>query len=106
MKPPAMLAGVAAGLLLSGLALAQNPAAPPSQRPVAQPASGATTMSRHTMTGEVTRVNPEKGWLFIKTAEGRMLLHFPSSALQSVKEGDNVTIELALKDNGPAPSTK
>jgi hypothetical protein len=104
MKLTAMLAGVAAGLLLSGLALAQNPAAP--QRPVAQPASEATTMSRHTMTGEVTRVNPERGWLFIKTAEGRMLLHFPSSALQSVKKGDNVTIELALKDNGPAPTTK
>jgi hypothetical protein len=104
MKLRAVLPAVAAGLLLSGLALAQNPAAPPSQPPVTRSASDATT--RHTMTGEVTRVNPEKGWLFVKTAEGRMLLHFPPSALQSVKKGDNVTIELALKDNGPAPNTK
>lgn len=105
MKLPAMLSGVAAGLLLSGLALAQNSTAPPSQPSVSQPASEAR-VSRHTMTGEVTRVNPEKGWLFVKTTEGRMLLHFPSSALQSVKQGDRVTIELALKDDGPAPKSQ
>jgi len=58
------------------------------------------------MTGEVTRVSSEKGRLFVKTPEGRMLLHFPSSALQNVKKGDSVTVELALKDNGPAPKTK
>jgi len=51
-------------------------------------------------------VSPEKGRLFVKTPEGRMLLHFPSSALQNVKKGDRVTVELALKDNGPAPKTK
>jgi hypothetical protein len=28
------------------------------------------------------------------------------SALQNVKKGDSVTVELALKDNGPAPKTK
>ena len=38
--------------------------------------------------------------------EGRMLLHFPPTALQDVKKGDSVTIELALKDNGPALKTK
>ena len=105
MKLPALLSGIAAGLLLSGLAVAQNPAAPPSQHSVSQPASDAS-MPRHTMTGEVTRVNAERGWLFVKTPEGRMLLHFPSSTLQSVQKGDSVTIELALKDNGPAPKAK
>ena len=35
-----------------------------------------------------------------------MLLHFPTSTLQNVKKGDSVTIEPALKDNGPAPKTK
>jgi hypothetical protein len=35
-----------------------------------------------------------------------MLLHFPSSALQNVKKGDSVTVELALTDNGPAPKAK
>jgi hypothetical protein len=103
MKLPVLVSGVAAGLLLSGLAIAQNPAAPPSQPSVSQ---SQATMPRHTMSGEVTRVNPEKGWLFVKTPEGRMLLHFPSSTLQNVKKGDNVTIELALKDNGPAPKSQ
>ena len=101
MKLPAMLAGTTAGLLLAGLAVAQRPTPPPS---MTQP---ATDMSaRHTMTGEVTSVTPDKGRLLVKTPEGRMLLHFPSSALQNVKKGDSVTVELALKDNGPAPKTK
>jgi len=58
------------------------------------------------MTGEVTSVTPDKGRLLVKTPEGRMLLHFPTSALQHVKKGDSVTVELALKDNGPVPKEK
>ena len=98
MKPPAMLAGPTAGLLLAGFAVAQGPAIPP--------ATDATLLGRHTMTGEVTSVTPDKGRLLVKTPEGRMLLHFPSAALQNVKKGDSVTVELALKDNGAAPKTK
>jgi hypothetical protein len=103
MKLPAMLAGTTAGLLLAGLAVAQGPATPP-QPSMTQPATDMT--ARHTMTGEVTSVTPDKGRVLVKTPEGRMLLHFPSSALQNVKKGDSVTVELALKDNGPAPKTK
>jgi hypothetical protein len=106
MKLPAMLAGTTAGLLLVGLAVAQS-ASPPPPHPSPHATSDTTTlMGRHTMTGEVTSVAPDKGRLFIKTPEGRMLLHFPTTALQNVKKGDSVTVELALKDNGPAPTTK
>jgi hypothetical protein len=104
MKLPAMLAGTTAGLLLAGLAVAQSPSVSPPQPTHA--ATDASVMGHHTMTGEVTSVAPDKGRLFIKTPEGRMLLHFPSAALQNVKKGDSVTVELALKDNGPAPKTK
>ena len=104
MKLPAMLAGTTAGLLLAGLAVAQGPATPTPQPSMTQSATDMST--RHTMTGEVTSVTPDKGRLLVKTPEGRMLLHFPSSALQNVKKGDSVTVELALKDNGPAPKTK
>jgi hypothetical protein len=104
MKLPAMLAGTTAGLLLAGLAVAQGPATPPPQPSMAPPATDMT--ARHTMTGEVTSVTPDKGRILVKTPEGRMLLHLPSSALQNVKKGDSVTVELALKDNGPAPKTK
>ena len=37
-----------------------------------------------------------------RDAGRRMLLHFPTTT----KKGDSVTVELALKDNGPAPKTK
>lgn len=52
---------------------------------------------RHTMEGEVTRVDPTKGILSVRTAEGTMDLHFPPSALTNVKKGDRVAVELALK---------
>ena len=103
MKLPGMLAGTAAAVLLAGFAVAQSPSTPP---PSKHAAMDTGLMGRHTMTGEVTSVAPDKGRLFVKTPEGRMLLHFPSAALQNVKKGDSVTVELALKDNGPAPQTK
>jgi hypothetical protein len=104
MKLRAMLAGATVGVLLAGLAVAQGPATPRPQPSMTRP---ETYMSaRHTMTGEVTSVTPEKGRILVTTPEGRMLLHFPSSALQNVKKGDSVTVELALKDNDPAQKTK
>jgi hypothetical protein len=106
MKLSAMLAGTTAGLLLAGVAVAQGPATPPPQPSKTASATETTMSGRHTMTGEVTSVSPDKGRVLVKTPEGRMLLHFPSSALQNVKKGDSVTVELALKDNGPAPKTK
>jgi len=106
MKLPAMLAGTTAGVLLAGLAVAQGPTTPPPQASTARSATDVTTTGRHTMTGEVTSVTPDKGRLIVKTPEGRMLLHFPSSALQNVRKGDSVTVELALKDNGRAPKTQ
>jgi len=106
MKLPAMLAGTTAGVLLAGLAVAQSPTSPPPQSSTTRSAVDATATGRHTMTGEVTSVTPDKGRLLIKTPEGRMLLHFPSAALQNVKKGDSVTVELALKDNGPVPKSQ
>jgi len=54
-------------------------------------------VGQHTMEGEVTKVDAKKGWIDIKSPEGRMKLHFPPSALQSVKVGDRVSVEMALK---------
>jgi hypothetical protein len=59
---------------------------------------------RHTMEGEVTSVDAKKGHLTLKTAEGAMTLHFPASALESVKKGDRISVELALKPAGAASS--
>jgi hypothetical protein len=69
---------------------------------------GATEFKgRHTMEGEVTRVDPTKGTMSLKTAEGTMDLHFPPSALANVKKGDRVAVELALKPaTGPSASPR
>jgi len=66
-------------------------------------AQSGETAGKHTMDGEVTKVDAKKGWVDVKTPEGSMKLHFPPAALANVKKGDSVTVELALKDNGPAP---
>ena len=80
-----------AGLLFLGATVAS-----------AQAPSGEM-MGKHTMDGEVTKVDSKRGWVDVKTPEGSMKLHFPPAALANVKKGDSVTVELALKDNGPAP---
>jgi hypothetical protein len=54
------------------------------------------------MQGEVTSLDAKKGWVHLKTSEGTMIMHFPPEALQGVKKGDTVSVDLAIKDNGPA----
>ena len=51
----------------------------------------------HTMEGEVTKVDAKKGWVDVKTPEGRMKLHYPPTALANVKKGDRVTVEIGLR---------
>ena len=68
------------------------------------PKPAGDMMGHHTMDGQVTKVDAKKGWIDVKTAEGSMKLHFPPEALANVKKGDSVSVELGLKDNGPAPS--
>lgn len=52
---------------------------------------------QHTMDGQVTKVDAKKGWVDIKTPEGRMKVHFPAPALDNVKVGDSVTVDLGMK---------
>ena len=61
------------------------------------PAAGA-----HTMDGKVTKVDAKKGWVDVKTPEGSMKLHFPPPALDSVKAGDSVTVELGMSASASA----
>lgn len=81
------------GLLLLGAAAVASAQAPAGEM-----------MGHHNMDGQVTKVDAKKGWVDVKTPEGSMKLHFPPAALANVKKGDSVTVELGIKDNGPAPS--
>ena len=84
---------VLTGLLLLGAAAVASAQAP-----------AGDMAGRHSMDGQVTKVDAKKGWIDVKTPEGSMKLHFPPAALANVKKGDSVTVELGIKDNGPAPS--
>jgi hypothetical protein len=70
----------------------------------AQSNSSEQMVGRHSMEGQVTSVETKKGWVHVKTAEGTMIVHFPPAALQTVKKGDTITVDLALRDDGPAPA--
>jgi len=84
-----VIAAVAAALISgsSGSALAQS--------------SGDQMTGRHSMKGTVTSVDAKKGWVHVKTDTGTIIAHIPPSDLQTIKKGDMVTLDLAMKDNGP-----
>ena len=63
----------------------------------------SSDMGRHSMEGKVTSLNAKKGWVHVKTDEGTMIVHVPPAALQGLKKGDMVTLDLAIKDHGPKP---
>ena len=86
-----LAAAVTAALLASGSGFAS------AQTPADQ------MMGRHSVEGEVTKVDSKKGWVHVKTSDGTMIMHFPPADLQTMKKGDRITVSLALKDNGPAP---
>jgi hypothetical protein len=73
---------------------------------LAQSSGSDQMMGRHSMQGEVTSVDAKKGWIHLKTSEGTMIMHFPPQALQGVKKGDTIAVDLALKDNGPKSGSR
>jgi hypothetical protein len=68
---------------------------PATSSPAASPAGDF--VGRHTMTGEVTQLDRQHGHVHLRTGEGELQLHFPPAALQNVREGDRLTVELGLK---------
>jgi hypothetical protein len=54
-------------------------------------------VGHHTMVGEVTKIDRNKGHLHLRTAEGDLELHFPPASLQNVREGDRIAVELAMR---------
>ncbi len=53
-------------------------------------------LGQHQMTGTVSKVDQEKGWLYVKTAEATLQLHFPPAALRNVKKGDRLNVDMAF----------
>jgi hypothetical protein len=62
-------------------------------------------MGQHMMTGTVTDIDADEGKITVE-AEGHELdLHFPRTALQGLKKGDRVTVQLAIRQAGAAGAT-
>jgi hypothetical protein len=61
---------------------------------------------QHRMMGEVTKVDATKGTVSLKTDEGDMDLHFPPSALQGIKEGDRVEVQMAIRPAAGSAASK
>ena len=98
-----MLTIMAGTLLLGASTVAAQST---STAPSTSSSSSMEMQGKHSMQGEVTKVDAKKGWVNVKTSEGSMKLHFPPAALQNVKKGDTVTVDLALRDTGPAASAR
>ena len=79
---------VAAALLVAGVGVAS--------------AQSDQMTGQHSMEGTVTSVSAKTGWVHVKTSEGTMIVHFPPAALADVKKGDTISVDLSMKDNGPA----
>ena len=75
-------------LLLAWPAMAQSPTHAPA-------ATRSNAGEPLVVDGEVTKVDAKRGWIDVKTRDGRMTLHFPPAALEGVKVGDRVSIEVA-----------
>jgi hypothetical protein len=104
MKISPLAAAALFGLLLPVSGLAQtSPRPDPSTPALKSTAKTAdSTGHRHSVDGEVTKVDADKGWVDVKTPDGRMKLQMPSSALQKVKAGDRVTLEVGVSRGAPA----
>lgn len=69
---------------------------------LAQASKAPAGAGRHVVEGQVTKVDAKRGWVDVKTPEGSMKLHFPKTALEGVKKGDSVSVEVAMTTS-PAP---
>jgi hypothetical protein len=55
----------------------------------------------HQMTGTVSEVNHDTGWLQVKTGDTLLELPFPREAVRDLKAGDRITIDLAFAKGTP-----
>ncbi|HET6656203.1 MAG TPA: hypothetical protein VFH57_08115 [Gammaproteobacteria bacterium] len=66
------------------------------QQKMTQMSNHMQWQGQHTIQGQVQSVDHDKGIVKLSSQDNAQLkLHFPTSALQNVKEGDQVTVKLA-----------
>ena len=68
------------------------------------PVSAATSSvhGQHSMTGTIAMIDHTTGMLTLKTAEGDLQLHFPPPTVQTLKQGDTITVHLSYSQGSAA----
>jgi hypothetical protein len=66
----------------------------------------AGLVGEHTMTGRITDIDKDKGHVKIDAQGEKLDLHFPQSALQNLREGEEVTVSLGIKPAGSTAGTR
>ena len=61
-------------------------------------------VGRHQMTGTVTSVDRTAGKIQVEAEGEKLDLHFPRSALTNIQPGDQVAVELAIREVTPGRS--
>jgi len=71
--------------------------AAPAQRDGDAASPAAAPRQHHTLTGEVTDVDAALGRVTVRTAQRDMELYLPPSALQDMRKGDRVTVDIGIR---------
>src|SRR5207249_2461246 len=53
-------------------------------------------LGEHRMTGTVSKLDREKGFVRVKTHESTLDLYFPPQMVRNLKQGDRITVDLAF----------
>jgi BON domain len=64
------------------------------EAPAASPSSAA--LARQRVTGEVAKIDHTSGRLSLRTSDGDLTLQFPPAAIRNLREGDRVTVDVAV----------
>ena len=56
---------------------------------------------RHRMSGTITAIDHQKGVFDLRTDAGTLTLQFPASAVRDLKEGDEITMQVAFMQDTP-----
>jgi hypothetical protein len=91
---PKALTWLAAAMVVVGIGLA----------PVM--AGTAEEEGKHSMSGTISAIDHTTGMLTLKTGAGELTLHFPPPAIQNLKQGEAITVNLSYSVSSAEPGSR
>jgi len=81
-----------------------NASAPPA-KVESKPAQDVKAVGEHEVVGTVTRINHTTGHLDLATKAATLKLHFSPAAIEHLKSGDRISVQLAYVNGLPPKAT-